>query len=474
MTLYEMHDERGSVRDCYAEVRRWIDTTGIAGLNRRLHEAEAIFRRIGTTFAVYGEGGDPERLIPFDLLPRVFSRSEWGNLEAGIMQRAQALNAFLWDVYHRGEIIKAGIIKPELVYKNEAFRPEMMGFDPPGRVYSHIVGIDIVRTGPSAFEVLEDNCRTPSGVSYMLENRAIMQRMFPRLFAGGSVRAVETYPQQLFDTLREVAPPATKGEPMAVVLTPGPFNSAYYEHSYLADLMGVELVESADLFVDSDGVWMKTTAGPRRVDVIYRRIDDDYLDPLAFRPDSLLGIAGLFQAYRAGQVTIVSAPGAGIADDKAIYCFVPQMIKFYLGEEAILPNVQTYRCALPDERAYVLDHLHELVAKEVHGSGGYGMLIGPKATKAEIEAYARRIKANPADFIAQPTLDLSTAPTLGLGGKDDVGLVGRHVDFRPYCLVGKEVRLVPGGLTRVALTPGSLVVNSSQGGGVKDSWVLEG
>ena len=474
MAFDELRDETGAVRSAYAEVERWIESNGLEALAQRREEAEAIFRRIGITFAVYGEGGDPERLIPFDLIPRVYSAKEWAHLDRGIRQRARALNAFIHDVYHRGEIIRAGIVPADLVYCNAAFTPQMLGFDPPGGVYSHIVGIDIVRTGENDFAVLEDNCRTPSGVSYMLENRAIMQRMFPRLFAGGSVRAVEPYPQQLFDTLREVAPPATKGEPMAVVLTPGPFNSAYYEHSYLADLMGVELVESADLFVDSDGVWMKTTAGPRRVDVIYRRIDDDYLDPLAFRPDSLLGIAGLFQAYRAGQVTIVSAPGAGIADDKAIYCFVPQMIKFYLGEEAILPNVQTYRCALPDERAYVLDHLHELVAKEVHGSGGYGMLIGPKATKAEIEAYARRIKANPADFIAQPTLDLSTAPTLGQGGKDDVGLVGRHVDFRPYCLVGKEVRLVPGGLTRVALTPGSLVVNSSQGGGVKDSWVLEG
>ena len=474
MVFDEYRDTDGNTRAAYAEVGRWIEANGLDALAHRREEAEAIFRRIGITFAVYGEGGDPERLIPFDLIPRVFSAAEWSLLDRGIRQRARALNAFINDIYHRGEIIRAGIVPAELVYCNAAFVPQMLGFDPPGGVYSHIVGIDIVRTGGRDFAVLEDNCRTPSGVSYMLENRAIMQRMFPRLFTGGSVRAVDTYPQMLFDTLREVAPPAAKGEPMAVVLTPGPFNSAYYEHSYLADLMGIELVESADLFVDSAGVWMKTTAGPRRVDVIYRRIDDDYLDPLAFRPDSLLGVPGLFHAYRAGQVTIVSAPGAGIADDKAIYVFVPQMIKFYLGEEAILPNVQTYRCALPDERQYVLENLHKLVAKEVHGSGGYGMLIGPKATKAEVEAYARRIKANPADFIAQPTLDLSVAPTLGGEGVSDAELCGRHVDFRPYCLVGKEVRLVPGGLTRVALTPGSLVVNSSQGGGVKDSWVLEG
>ncbi len=474
MAFDELRGADGQVRAAYAEVARWIETSGIEALAQRREEAEAIFRRIGITFAIYGEGGDPERLIPFDLIPRVFSAAEWAHLDRGIRQRARALNGFISDVYHRGEIIRAGVIPASLVYGNAAFVPQMLGFDPPGGVYSHIVGIDIVRTGDRDFAVLEDNCRTPSGVSYMLENRAIMQRMFPRLFQGGSVRPVDTYPQMLFDTLREVAPAGAKGEPMAVVLTPGPFNSAYYEHSYLADLMGVELVESADLFVDSAGVWMKTTAGPRRVDVIYRRIDDDYLDPLAFRPDSLLGVPGLFHAYRSGQVTIVSAPGAGIADDKAIYCFVPEMIRFYLGEEAILPNVQTWRCGVPDERAYVLEHLHELVAKEVHGSGGYGMLIGPQATREQIDAYARRIRANPHDFIAQPTLDLSTAPTLGGESADDAEVIGRHVDFRPYCLVGREVRLVPGGLTRVALTPGSLVVNSSQGGGVKDSWVLEG
>ena len=469
MAFDEFRDEGERTRDAYATVAQWITDTGLPQLASRREEAEAIFRRTGITFAVYGEGGDPERLIPFDLIPRVFSAAEWRQLSAGIEQRARALNAFIHDVYHRGDIIRAGIIPEELVYRNDAYLPQMIGFDPPGGVYSHIVGIDIVRTGEQDFAVLEDNCRTPSGVSYMLENRAIMQRMFPQLFAGRKVRNVETYPQLLRQTLHEVAPVAAKGDVMAVVLTPGPFNSAYYEHSFLADLMGVELVEPADLFVDERGVWMKTTGGPQRVDVIYRRIDDEYLDPLAFRPDSLLGVPGLFHAYRAGQVTIVSAPGAGIADDKAIYCFVPDMIRFYLGEEAKIPNVQTWRCALPDERQYVLDHLHELVAKEVHGSGGYGMIIGPQATKEQLEAYARRIKANPANFIAQPTLDLSTAPTLG----DDAQLAGRHVDFRPYCLVGREVRLVPGGLTRVALKPGSLVVNSSQGGGVKDSWVLE-
>ena len=467
MSFFEMHDPAGSVRDCYAEVQRWIDDTGVTGLHRRLDEAEAIFRRIGITFAVYGEGGDPERLIPFDLLPRIFSRMEWQRLDQGIRQRAQALNAFLYDVYHRGEILRAGLIPQDLVYQNEAFRPEMIGFDPPGRVYSHIVGIDIVRTGPDRFEVLEDNCRTPSGVSYMLENREIMTRMFPDLFSRGKVTPVDNYPAQLLRTLKEVAPPACSGDPVVVLLTPGSLNSAYYEHSYLADLMGIELVEPVDLFVEDGRVWKKTTAGPKAVDVIYRRIDDDYLDPLAFRPDSLLGVPGLFHAYRSGGVTLCSAPGAGIADDKAIYVYVPEMIRFYLGEEPILANIPTWQCGTKDGLAYVLEHLSELVAKEVHGSGGYGMLIGPKSTAAEIAAYADRIRANPSGFIAQPTLDLSTVPTLG-----EAGVVRRHADFRPYCLVGKRMRLVAGGLTRVALTEGSLVVNSSQGGGVKDTWVF--
>ncbi|MFW2851982.1 circularly permuted type 2 ATP-grasp protein [Sphingomonas sp. TX0543] len=468
MAFFEMTDQNAAVRPCYAEVQRWIDEVGIERLNARLKEAETIFRRIGITFAVYGEGGDPERLIPFDLLPRVFSGAEWRTLARGIRQRAQALNAFLYDVYHRGEIVRAGIVPSDLIYRNRAFLPEMIGFDPPGGVYSHIVGIDIIRTGQGGFQVLEDNCRTPSGVSYMLENREIMQRMFPELFASTHVAPVDSYPNDLLATLKEVAPAGAGSDPTVVVLTPGAFNSAYYEHSFLADLMGVELVEPLDLYVDNDKVWMKTTRGPKQVDVIYRRIDDDFIDPLTFRPDSLLGVPGLFGAYRAGGVNLCSAPGAGIADDKAIYLFVPEMIRFYLSETPILENVPTWRCAVPEERAYVLDHLDEMVAKEVHGSGGYGMLIGPKATRAEVAAYAERIRADPADFIAQPTLDLSTVPVLGHNE-----IVGRHVDFRPYCLVGKRMRLVPGGLTRVALTEGSLVVNSSQGGGVKDTWVLE-
>lgn len=468
MPFYEMLDRQGAVRDCYAEVQNWVEQTGIAGLNRRLEEAEAIFRRIGITFAVYGEGGDPERLIPFDLLPRIFTALEWRSLDRGIKQRARALNAFLHDVYHRGEIVKAGVIPAELVYKNSAYKPEMIGFSPPGRVYSHIVGIDIVRVGPDSFQVLEDNCRTPSGVSYMLENREIMTRMFPDLFGQGLVAPVDHYPDQLRQSLKEVAPPACKGDPVVVVLTPGSLNSAYYEHSFLADLMGVELVEPADLFVDEGRVWMKTTSGPKVVDVIYRRIDDDYIDPLAFRPDSMLGIPGIFNVYRNGGVTLCSAPGAGIADDKAIYVYVPAMISFYLGEQPMLENIPTWWCAKPDECAYVLEHLHELVAKEVHGSGGYGMLIGPQATREQVARYAERIRANPSEFIAQPTLELSTVPTLG-----EAAIVERHADFRPFCLVGKQMRLVPGGLTRVALTEGSLVVNSSQGGGVKDTWILQ-
>ncbi len=463
----EMQNDGEAIRAPYARISDWIQRSGLDLLRQRGAEAEAIFRRIGITFAVYGEGGDPERLIPFDLIPRVFSAEEWRRLSRGIEQRAKALNAFLYDIYHRGEILRAGIVPAQLVYRNAAFQPGMIGVEPPGRVYSHIVGIDIVRTGEGSFQVLEDNCRTPSGVSYMLENREIMMRMFPELFSGGGVQPVDHYSDDLEKTLEDVAPPACKGRPTVVLLTPGAFNSAYYEHSFLADLMGIELVEPNDLFVDEGRVWMRTTRGPKRVDVIYRRIDDDYIDPLAFRPESMLGVPGLFDVYRAGGVTLCSAPGAGVADDKSVYVYVPEIIRFYLGEAPILENVPTFSCGRTDECAHVLDHLEELVVKEIHGSGGYGMLIGPKATAEERKTYAKRIRANPAEFIAQPTLDLSTVPTLG-----PRGIGPRHVDFRPFCLVGKQVRLVPGGLTRVALREGSLVVNSSQGGGVKDTWVL--
>ena len=463
----EMSGLDGATRAPYARIEDWIERTGLDQLRLRSAEAEAIFRRIGITFAVYGEGGDPERLIPFDVIPRVFSAAEWARLDRGIRQRARALNAFLYDVYHRGEILRAGIVPAKLVYQNAAFVPAMIGVEPPGRVYSHIVGIDIVRTGEDSFQVLEDNCRTPSGVSYMLENRETMMRMFPDLFAGGAVQPVDDYPAELRRSLEEVAPPGCGTDPTVVVLTPGIYNSAYYEHSFLADLMGVELVEAGDLFVDEGRCWMRTTQGPQQVDVIYRRIDDDFIDPLAFRPESLLGVPGLFDVYRAGGVTLCSAPGAGVADDKAVYVYVPEMIRFYLGETPILENVPTWKCADTDACAHVLDNLEELVVKEVHGSGGYGMLIGPKATAEERETYAKRIRGNPAEFIAQPTLALSTVPSIGAKG-----IGARHVDLRPYCLVGKQMRLVPGGLTRVALREGSLVVNSSQGGGVKDTWVL--
>lgn len=463
----EMYGSQGAVRAPYERVADWISAAGVDLLKLRQSEAEAIFRRIGITFAVYGEGGDPERLIPFDLIPRVFGASEWRRLSRGIKQRSRALNAFLFDVYHRGEILRAGVIPEELVYRNEAFLPEMVGIDPPGRIYSHICGIDIVRTGEDRFQVLEDNCRTPSGVSYMLENREIMMRMFPQLFAAGIIEPVDSYPVLLKRTLEEAAPMKCDSDPTVVLLTPGSLNSAYYEHSFLADLMGIELVEPQDLFIEGGLVWMRTTRGPQRVDVIYRRIDDSFIDPLAFRPDSLLGVAGLFDVYRSGGVTLCSAPGAGVADDKAIYSFVPEMIRFYLGEKPLLENVQTWRCASPDDLSYVLSNLKDLVVKEVHGSGGYGMLIGPHASKKDIEAFRLKLKANPSAFIAQPTLELSTAPILGDGGVEK-----RHVDFRPYCLVGRDIRLTPGGLTRVALKKGSLVVNSSQGGGVKDTWIL--
>ncbi|MEL6374982.1 MAG: circularly permuted type 2 ATP-grasp protein [Pseudomonadota bacterium] len=463
----EMYETDASLREAYRAVSSWIEATGVEQLARDSSDVETLFRRIGITFAVYGEGGDPERLIPFDLVPRVFTGAEWRHMSRGIEQRARALNAFLYDVYHRGEIIRAGIIPAALVYNNDAFLPEMVGVEPAQKVYSHIVGVDIVRTGPDQFLVLEDNCRTPSGVSYMLENREIMMRLFPSLFSAGDVQQVDDYPEKLRATLEEVAPPACKDEPTVVVLTPGALNSAYYEHSFLADLMGIELVEPQDLFVEDGRVHMRTTRGPQAVDVIYRRIDDDFIDPLAFRPDSLLGVPGLFDVYRSGGVTLCSAPGAGVADDKAIYTYVPAMISFYLGERPLLQNVPTWQCAKADDCTYVLENLSELVVKEVHGSGGYGMLIGPKSTAAEREAFALRVKDDPANFIAQPTLELSSAPTLGKSA-----IVNRHVDFRPFCLVGNRVRLTPGGLTRVALKEGSLVVNSSQGGGVKDTWVM--
>ena len=459
--------QNDAVRPPYSGLQGWSADMPADRRLAKQAEAEALFRRIGITFAVYGEGGDPDRLIPFDMFPRVFTGAEWAKLERGIKQRARALNAFLVDVYGRGEIVRAGRIPAKLVYQNAAYEKSVCGFVPPKGVYSHIVGVDIVRTGPGEFYVLEDNCRTPSGVSYMLESREMMMRMFPDLFRENRIQPIDSYPEKLRRTLASVAPAKCDHAPTVVILTPGHFNSAYYEHSFLADLMGVELVEGADLFVDGAFVYMRTTEGPKRVDVIYRRLDDAYIDPLCFRPDSMLGVPGLMDVYRSGGVSICSAPGAGVADDKAVYTYVPEMVRFYLGEEPILNNVPTWKCSDASDFKYVTENLAELVVKEVHGSGGYGMLVGPKSTKAQVEEFRTLIHANPSNYIAQPTLALSTTPTFV-----EEGIAPRHVDLRPYCLVGERIELVPGGLTRVALREGSLVVNSSQGGGVKDTWVL--
>ncbi|WP_372045113.1 MULTISPECIES: circularly permuted type 2 ATP-grasp protein [Tistrella] len=458
-----------ALRAAYAGIREWLAQTPHDRLHLKRREAEVLFRRIGITFAVYGEGGDPERILPFDLVPRIVTADEWSTLSRGLAQRVRALNAFLTDIYHAQDILKAGVIPSDLVLRNVGYLPQMQGLHVPGNVYTHIAGIDLVRTDESDFFVLEDNVRTPSGVSYMLENRDVMMRLFPDLLSAHQVRPVDHYPSSLRDTLCSVAPPNMAGaQPTVVLLTPGIYNSAYYEHTFLADQMGVELVEGQDLFVAENKVFMRTTEGPKRVDIIYRRLDDDFLDPLVFRPDSTLGVPGLIDVYRAGNVTLANAVGAGIADDKMIYTFVPAMIRFYLGEEPMLNNVPTRWCGRRDDCQYVLEHLGELVVKEVRGSGGYGMLVGPKSTRAEQAAYAERIKANPGDFIAQPTLALSTCPTLV-----DEGVAPRHVDLRPFLLVGSNgVSMVPGGLTRVALREGSLVVNSSQGGGTKDTWVL--
>jgi uncharacterized circularly permuted ATP-grasp superfamily protein len=451
----EMHTPEGEVRTHYQEIASQLFSLPLEALSQKQREAEMLFRRMGITFAVYGEGSGAERLIPFDVIPRVFGASEWALLERGLRQRVQALNAFLHDIYHDQEIIKAGLIPSEQVLGNSLYRPEMRGIDLPNQVYVHIAGIDLVRVAENDFYVLEDNLRTPSGVSYMLENRNTMMRLFPDLFARHAVAPVEHYPQMLRDTLRDAAPPNIE-EPTIVVMTPGAYNSAFFEHAFLASQMGVELVEGKDLFVHNQKVYMHTTEGPQQVHVIYRRVDDDYLDPLAFRADSSLGVPGLMSAYRSGGVALANGVGAGVADDKSTYLYVPAMIEFYLGEKPVLSNVPTWCLGKADDLKYVLEHLPELVVKEVQGSGGYGMLIGPASTREELAAYRERILAAPASFIAQPTLALSTCPTLV-----EAGIAPRHVDLRPFVLSGKEVRLAPGGLTRVALIEGSLVVNSS-------------
>jgi uncharacterized circularly permuted ATP-grasp superfamily protein len=462
----EMRRPDGGIRTAYRDFWKLIEEIPREQLLLKQAEADALFRRVGITFLVYGEGGSTERLIPFDIVPRIIDAAEWKVIEEGCIQRVKALNAFLHDIYHDQEILKAGVVPKEMVYRNPAYRPEMQGVDLARRVYSHVSGIDIVRIGPADFYVLEDNLRTPSGVSYVLENREVMMRLFPEAFAKQRVAPVGNYPERLLRNLRAVSP-VDATEPTVVLLTPGRYNSAYFEHLFLAEQMGIELVEGRDLFVRDARVWMRTTEGPVRVDVIYRRIDDDFMDPLAFRADSMLGVPGILSVVRAGRVTLANGFGAGVADDKAMYSFVPEIIRFYLGEKPVLNNVQTWRLGEVDARKYVLEHLHELVVKEVHGSGGYGMLVGPAATKAERETYKRRVLNDPGNFIAQPTLALSTCPTFSKSG-----IAPRHVDLRPYVLSGETTSVVPGGLTRVALREGSLVVNSSQGGGVKDTWVL--
>ncbi|NLX17449.1 MAG: circularly permuted type 2 ATP-grasp protein [Ramlibacter sp.] len=462
------------VRDHYLRYAVWLRSQTAESMQRRREEAEMIFRKVGITFAVYGEkdedGAGTERLIPFDLVPRIIPAQEWQQLEKGLAQRVTALNRFIQDIYHDQDILKAGVISADQVLQNAQYRPEMEGVVVPHGVYSHISGIDIVRASHGSkdgeYFVLEDNLRVPSGVSYMLENRKMSMRLCPELFRTYQVEPVAHYADLLLETLRSCAPGAVS-EPVVVVFTPGMYNSAYFEHAFLAQQMGVELVEGQDLFVKDGFVYMRTTQGPQRVDVIYRRVDDDFLDPTVFRADSTLGCPGLMEAYRSGRVTICNAVGTGIADDKSIYPYVPKMIEFYLGEKPLLSNVPTWCCHEPDDLQHVLAHLDELVVKEVHGAGGYGMLIGPTASKAEIAEFRQVLQAHPERYIAQPTLSLSSCPTYV-----EQGIAPRHIDLRPFVLSGKTVEMVAGGLTRVALKEGSLVVNSSQGGGTKDTWVV--
>ena len=463
----EMFNSNGKVWPHYAIFSDWLQQQSDVQMSYKREEAELIFRRIGITFAIYGDEKGTERTIPFDQIPRIIPNQDWKILEEGLKQRVKALNLFLHDIYHDEKILKAGLIPKQQIYNNSQYRPEMRHIDVPRNIYAHIAGIDIIRAEEGKYYVLEDNLRVPSGVSYMVENRKMMMRLFPDLFEKYSIAPVEHYPDLLLECLKTASCAATK-KPHVVVLKPGMFNSAYFEHSYLAQQMGVELVEGRDLFVKNEQVFLRTTQGPQIVDVIYRRIDDDFLDPLALRPDSSLGIPGLLSAYRAGNIGISNAIGTGIADDKSIYPYVPDMIEFYLGEKPILANVPTFQCRKPEDLKYTLAHLEELVVKETHGAGGYGMLIGPVASQSEIEQFRNQLKAHPEKYIAQPTLALSTCPTFV-----EAGVAPRHIDLRPLVLSGKQIKMVQGGLTRVALKDGSLVVNSSQGGGTKDTWVLE-
>ncbi|MFO0865144.1 MAG: circularly permuted type 2 ATP-grasp protein [Gemmataceae bacterium] len=430
--------------------------------------ADLVFVNHGITFSVYSDRRGVEKIFPFDLIPRPVSANDWSSIDRGLRQRILALNSFLYDVYHDQRILKEKVIPAELVLKSKGFRKEMVGFTPPGRQYVHVCGTDLVRDAKGQFLVLEDNGRTPSGVSYVLENRVVMKRVFPQLFKHCKVRRVEDYPQKLRDALASVAPEGAGDHPTIVLLSPGPYNSAYFEHSFLARNMGIELVLGQDLYVEDDRVYLKTTRGPKQVDVIYRRLDDDFLDPEMFRPDSLLGVPGLMRAYFKGNVTLANAVGTGVCDDKAVYAYVPDMIRFYLSEEPILSNVPTFICDRADDLAYTLDHLGELVVKAVNESGGYGMLMGPSSTETQRAEFRVKLKENPRNYIAQPVVTLSACPTW-----TDEGMGPRHVDLRPYIVSGTDTWVLPGGLTRTALTKGSLVVNSSQGGGNKDTWVME-
>lgn len=447
---------------------QWLGTLGLSEFQERRQNADLVFVNQGVTFSVYSDRRGVEKIFPFDLIPRPIAGEEWQRLDAGLRQRIKAINLFLYDVYHDRRILSEGVVPPELVLNSKGYRPEMIGFHPPGKQYVHVCGTDLVRDANGQFLVLEDNGRTPSGVSYVLENRVVMKKVFPRLFQQCKVRRVEDYPQRLREALLSVAPPNAPLTPTIVLLTPGSYNSAYFEHSFLARNMGVELVMGQDLFVYNDRVYLKTTRGPRRVDIIYRRLDDDFLDPTVFRADSMLGVPNLMKAYRAGNVTLANAVGTGVADDKAIYPFVEDMIRFYLTEEPILRNVPTYICARRDDRNYVVDHLHELVVKAVNESGGYGMLMGPSSTPETRSEFRAKILENPRNYVAQPLVTLSCSPTW-----TDDGLAPRHVDLRPYIVSGATSWVLPGGLTRTALVKGSLVVNSSQGGGSKDTWVME-
>ncbi|MFN7983532.1 MAG: circularly permuted type 2 ATP-grasp protein [Vicinamibacterales bacterium] len=464
----EMFDHNGEPRP---EAKLLLDTIGSLGegqLQRCQQAAERILVQLGITFNVYGDSAGTERPFPFDLVPRIVRAEEWNWLERGLKQRIRALNAFINDIYHDQRILKDKIIPEEVVRSAASFRPQCVGINPPNGVWCHITGTDLVRGGDGQIYVLEDNLRVPSGASYMLENRDLMKRTFPQVFEGLQVRPVVEYPSLLLETLESMAPPDVNTKPVVVLLTPGMYNSAYFEHSYLAQKMGIPLVEGRDLVVEDETVWMRTTKGLRRVHVIYRRIDDDFLDPEAFRADSMLGVPGLLRAYKAGRVALANAPGNGVADDKVMYAYVPEMIRYYEGTDPILPNVPTYLCWRDADRQHVLQHLDTLVVKAANEAGGYGMLVGPHSTASEREIFAEKINANPRNYIAQPTLALSRMPTLA-GDR----LEGRHVDLRPYILYGADdIRVVPGGLTRVALRKGSLVVNSSQGGGSKDTWVL--